>query len=144
MQMCKKDGLSKYKKRASMTIELSLLMPGILAVFIIIIFTGYYIHDKCVIQRSLYSAAMTASYESDFKYNSWDKFEDSTKSLIGRWDFTTDEYESFGEITMHVTGSMKCFDGLFTGYLSKMAYSVDMTESAFTWSGPKYIRSHTN
>ena len=141
--MCNKDEPSKYKKCGSMTIELSLLMPGILAVFIIIIFTGYYIHDKCVIQRSLYSAAMAAGYESEDGYDPWDKFDDARKSLIGRWDFTTDEYESFGEISMHVTGSMKCFDGLFTGYLSKMAYSVDMTESAFTWSGPEYMRRHS-
>ena len=97
-----------------------------------------------MIQRSLYSAAMAAGYESKDGYDPWDKFDDARKSLIGRWDFATDEYESFGEISMHVSGSMKCFDGLFTGYLSKMAYSIDMTESAFTLSGPEYIRSHKN
>lgn len=52
----------KYKSEAVLTIELSLLMPGIMAVFIFIIFASFYLHDKCVIARACYKSCKINCY----------------------------------------------------------------------------------
>jgi len=129
-------------KKASMTIELSLLMPGILSVFILIIFMGYYIHDKCVIQRAAYSSAskVVGCVLSEDEFNR--RFEEGIVSIIGKWDISKDIKVSDGEIIIHVKGTMRCLNGVLTHYLSDIIFCVDITENVCLESGPEYVREN--
>lgn len=132
-------------KRGSLTIELSLLTPAIVSVLIIVIFSGYFYHDRCVIQRAAYTSVLKSSAISDADDNTADKiFEDELSGrLIGKWDLqkkieTSDDY-----ISLRVSGNMKCIDGIFTKYLSKMMYRIDISESALKLNAPNYLRMHS-
>lgn len=128
-------------KNGVMTLELSLLMPVILAVIILIIFTGYFYHDKCIIERGAYSACIkgveylsqqkgrkhTADVESMMReafYNETDN------RLTGKWTLSATVSNTDDEVSINVTGNMSCMNGIFTRYLSMAAFSVDINESA--------------
>ena len=128
-------------KNGVMTLELSLLMPVILAVIILIIFTGYFYHDKCIIERGAYSACIkgveylsqqkgrkhTADTESMMReafYNETDN------RLVGKWTISATVSNTDDEVSINVTGNMSCMNGIFTRYLSMAAFSVDINESA--------------
>lgn len=128
-------------KNGVMTLELSLLMPAILAVIILIIFTGYFYHDKCIIERGAYSACIkgveylsqqkgrkhTADVESMMReafYNETDN------RLVGKWTISATVSNTDDEVSINVTGNMSCMNGIFTRYLSMAAFSVDINESA--------------
>lgn len=146
-----------YRKRASMTIELSLLMPGILAVLILIIFTGYYLHDKVVIERAAYVSVLRSAKE---KYKSDNAninriiekddneicslscmcFDDEVEErLIGIWDISRNAYVLDEEVVINVKGRMNCLSGVLSSYLSGVIYTVDITENAYMLSGTKYV-----
>lgn len=157
-------------KKGSLTIELSLLMPGILAVLILIIYMGYYIHDKCVVQRAAYTSACALSSGSKSVHDGTtmsesrlmpDKgtildsgtlwgglaedefnrlFEENTESLIGNWDISKDICVSDGEINIHVRGTMRCLNGVLSRYLSNLFFSVNIKEIVSLESGPDFIR----
>lgn len=135
-----------FFKKASMTIELALLMPGIFAVLIFIIFSGYYCHDKCVIERGAYSAVYKLSYEEEYCGNSVDLSElfhrEIDGRLIGKWELTVEGDSDNVESTIVVEGRMKSFESMFMRYLSKIIFNVELTESAYKVSGPKYIRGY--
>ena len=128
-------------KNGVMTLELSLLMPVILAVIILIMFTGYFYHDKCIIERGAYSACIkgveylsqqkgrkhTADTESMMReafYNETDN------RLVGKWTISATVSNTDDEVSINVTGNMSCMNGIFTRYLSMAAFSVDINESA--------------
>ena len=122
-----------HYRKGSLTIELALLMPCICAVFILIIFTGYYMYDKCVLQRAAYTAAGDKYPESRFD-------ELTENALIGKWDLSVDVSENEEETSVHVTGTMRCIEGMFTDLLSNIVFSVDITESSINYSGSEYMR----
>ena len=79
--------------KGSLTIEITLLMPFILGVFIFIIFSGFVLHDKCMINKACMSAALRGSQESED-----DKAVDKAAlalgevlpgKLIGKWSYNT-------------------------------------------------------
>ena len=128
-------------KDGVLTLEISLLMPAILAVIILIIFTGYFYHDKCIIERGAYSACIkgveylsqqkgrkhTADTESMMReafYNETDN------RLVGKWTISATVSNTDDEVSINVTGNMSCMNGIFTRYLSMAAFSVDINESA--------------
>ena len=42
----------RYVKRASVTIEASLLMPLILGSIVFVIYMGFYLHGRCMLQKA--------------------------------------------------------------------------------------------
>ena len=128
-------------KDGVMTLELSLLMPMILAVIIIIIFTGYFYHDKCIIERGAYSACMKCAEflsqstghdnTADMESMMTDDFFDETDGrLIGKWTLNIRVSYTSDEVSVNVTGNMSCMNGIITRYLSQAVFSVDFSESA--------------
>lgn len=133
-------------KNGVMTLELSLLMPVILAVIILIIFTGYFYHDKCIIERGAYSACIKgAEYLSQQKgreHNEQDHtadaesmmreafYNETDNRLTGKWKLSATVSNTDDEVSINVTGNMSCMNGIFTRYLSMAAFSVDINESA--------------
>ena len=133
-------------KNGVMTLELSLLMPVILAVIILIIFTGYFYHDKCIIERGAYSACIKgAEYLTQQKgreHNEQDHtadaesmmreafYNETDNRLTGKWTLSATVSNTDDEVSINVTGNMSCMNGIFTRYLSMAAFSVDINESA--------------
>ena len=133
-------------KNGVMTLELSLLMPAILAVIILIIFTGYFYHDKCIIERGAYSACIKgAEYLTQQKgreHNEQDHtadaesmmreafYNETDNRLTGKWTLSATVSNTDDEVSINVTGNMSCMNGIFTRYLSMAAFSVDINESA--------------
>ena len=128
-------------KDGVLTLEISLLMPAILAVIILIIFTGYFYHDKCIIERGAYSACIKgAEYLSQQKERDHTAdaesmmreafYNETDKRLIGKWTLSATVSNTDDEVSINVTGNMSCMNGIFTRYLSMAAFSVDINESA--------------
>ena len=128
-------------KNGVMTLELSLLMPVILAVIILIIFTGYFYHDKCIIERGAYSACIKgAEYLSQKKRSEHTAdaesmmrevfYNETDNRLTGKWTLSSTVSNTDDEVSINVTGNMSCMNGIFTRYLSLAAFSVDINESA--------------
>ena len=133
-------------KDGVLTLEISLLMPAILAVIILIIFTGYFYHDKCIIERGAYSACIKgAEYLSQQKgreHNEQDHtadaesmmreafYDETDNRLTGKWTLSATVSNTDDEVSINVTGNMSCMNGIFTRYLSMAAFSVDINESA--------------
>ncbi len=85
--------MKHYMVRGSMTIEMTLLMPFILGIFIFIIFSGFILHDKCIVNKACRSAALRGSEESDDD-NALDRAYEAIDEvlpdhLIGKWDYST-------------------------------------------------------
>ena len=128
-------------KNGVMTLELSLLMPAILAFIILIIFTGYFYHDKCIIERGAYSACIKgAEYLSQQKGREHTDdaesmmreafYNETDNRLTGKWTLSATVSNTDDEVSINVTGNMSCMNGIFTRYLSMAAFSVDINESA--------------
>lgn len=128
-------------KNGVMTLELSLLMPAILAVIILIIFTGYFYHDKCIIERGAYSACIKGAeylsqqkgreHTADAESMMREAFYNETDNrLTGKWTISATVSNTDDEVSINVTGNMNCMNGIFTRYLSMAAFSVDINESA--------------
>lgn len=138
---------NNYRK-GSLSIELSLIMPGVMAVILIIIFSGYYYHDRCVIQRCAYSSVLKTSYDENIaecNLNSEEELEraiiyyfdkEIDGRLIGKWNLEKCTSVDNEKIEINVSGSMICIEGIFTGYLSGMMFEINLTESAMRkWKG---------
>ena len=128
-------------KNGVMTLELSLLMPVILAVIILIIFTGYFYHDKCIIERGAYYACIKGvEYLSQQKWRKHTAdaesmmreafYNETDNRLTGKWTLSATVSNTDDEVSINVTGNMNCMNGIFTRYLSMAAFSVDINESA--------------
>ncbi|MCR5733419.1 MAG: pilus assembly protein [Lachnospiraceae bacterium] len=52
------------KKRGSLTIELSLLIPLILGTIVLILFLGFYMHDRCIMTKACHLASLRAGSET--------------------------------------------------------------------------------
>lgn len=79
--------------RGSLTIELTLLMPFILGVFIFILFSGFVLHDKCIVNKACLSAALRGSQESEDD-KAMEKAMQAINEvlpgkLIGSWSYNT-------------------------------------------------------
>lgn len=133
-------------KNGVMTLELSLLMPAILAVIILIIFTGYFYHDKCIIERGAYSACIKGveylSQQKGREHNEQEHtadaesmmreafYNETDNRLVGKWTISATVSNTDDEVSINVTGNMSYMNGIFTRYLSMAAFSVDINESA--------------
>lgn len=146
-------------KKASLTIELSLLMPGILAIFIFIIFSAYYLHDRCVIERAAYAAIKECQdrklYHDGvvFKNDGRGLNDDmercsevfnniTSQELLGRWNITLSTSNDADEYCIYVTGRMNCMQGFISKYLSNIVFSIEINESVYKMTGPDYMRGY--
>ena len=79
--------------KGSLTIELTLLMPFILGVFIFLIFSGFVLHDKCMVNKACLAAALRGSQESE-DGKAMEKANEAInevlpRSLLGTWSYST-------------------------------------------------------
>lgn len=147
----------KLYKNGSLTIEMSLLMPAILAIIILIIFTCYYLHDKCVIKRASYSACIGVNESKDDFNSDLYKMADSeyiekaekdfdekiTGRTLGKWELNRSAYIEDGKIALEVSGKME-FPGLFSEYVSSIAYITKQKTYAYFTNEAEYMNEHRN
>lgn len=138
-----------------MVIELSLLMPGIIAVLIFIIYTGFYYHDRSVIENVAYSSVLKcgSGYLYDNKNISVvcdDKeyenavinrfYESIYGRVVGKWNLDSRAYVNNNSISINVNGYMEWPGGLILEYLGGHLFKLSINESAMKIYEPNYIR----
>lgn len=126
----------------SLTIELTFIMPLILSVIILILFLGYFTHDKCILENGVYLCALNAAGEItesklyDIRSISSNYYSDiyidtasMRRRLIGDWDITENAICKDNKVIVNINGSMNCFDAFGLHIISSKLFSVDISES---------------
>ncbi|MBR4169840.1 MAG: hypothetical protein IKR47_08940 [Lachnospiraceae bacterium] len=130
----------KYK--ASMTVELTLLMPLILGVFLFLLFTMYYLHDITAIQKGCETALTRGMLERNDKAAraEMEKALEEIR-LLGIWDIDRKAVVGKDRVSVSVSGIMRIREGLFLK-LIRGSYSYEKDEEARRVDEVVYLRSH--
>lgn len=115
-------------KRGVLTVELAFLMPSVLAVIIIVIYAGFYFHDRCVIESIAYRAVLTVSQtttdEDTLPILSKLYFDDmSGATIMGSDNFSVDSMLIDETITLTVNASFSFMGLTFPLNVSESAYA---------------------
>jgi Flp pilus assembly protein TadG len=102
--------------KGSLTIELTILMPFILGVFLFILFSGFVMHDKCIVNKACLSAALRGSEESE-DAEAITRAQEAIAEvlpghLIGKWVYDTNVDIGTDEVRVTFTGSAQMGSGL--------------------------------
>ncbi|MDO4965085.1 MAG: hypothetical protein Q4E51_00105 [Lachnospiraceae bacterium] len=128
------------KKKGSMTIELSLLMPFIIGIIILIIFLSFYLHDSCVVERVGYSCLLNgvnSDKTSEEIVN--DFYNEIEGSLLCRWDINFDVSFMGTNAVALVTGRMLPDSQLMFGIISGSVFRYSTKFSVNFLSEAEYI-----
>lgn len=146
---------SSYKKDGSLVVETSLIMPGIIAAIMFIIYAGFYYYDRCVIEEVAYSSVLKSGsgyvYDGDHINNDLsyyelerlteNKFVEATNNrLVGNWEIDSKALADEEEITLKIKGVMDMPGGFLMEYISEKLFSIDIVESSKNIYEPLYIR----
>ncbi len=108
-------------KKGSLTIELSLLMPLIMGMFVFIIYSGFIMHDKCIADKACFSAALRGGEEQDddeaIKRAEEAISEVLPSGLIAVWDYDTSIDIGEDMVRVSFTGSTEAGRGII-GHLT--------------------------
>jgi len=115
----------KFYKRASFTIEITLLMPSILAVIMIIIYAGFYVHDRCAIERYLLTEYDIQSIDDE---------------LIAEWEIAESDTQCEEYITYCIRGKMNCPGGWIINWIPELFFTVDTQLTEYVKDGTEYVR----
>lgn len=103
----------KIKYKASMTIELSLLMPFIIGVFLFLFFTMYYYHDVVAINKGICTALLRGGLEQNEGMIISDMTEASSSvRLLGKWVMIGNRDYDAEMIIIEYDGTMEADEGL--------------------------------
>lgn len=104
----------QFKYKASMTIEITLLMPFIIGVFLFLFFTMYYLHDIVTIGKGSCTAVLRGGLEKDEdKIISCMTEASSAIRLLGKWDISENCGYDEECVKIDFDGSMEAGEGLF-------------------------------
>lgn len=96
-----------HKIRGSMTVELTLLMPLILAVFLFLFFTLYYLHDVVAVNKGISTALLRGGLAGEDGSAVGIMTEAvSDIRLLGKWDIGVICNEDADEVRVSVEGEM--------------------------------------
>lgn len=118
---------SLYKKQGSFTIELSLLMPIIIAVFLMVLFCTYYVHDRVIIEKTCYISALRGALcVDDAKKENVAKreFEKEIKGrLLCKWDYDINVGKKDEITAVQFDGAMQMKEGLLAKIIGKRLFA---------------------
>ena len=153
----KYDSRKEYR-RGYLTIELAMLMPGLMAVFILIIFAAYFVHDKCYMKRAAVEALYTDNPVETFEsvldsglYAKWDVDAYVTKRCKASGLHATSEYyydtehnevDCITEQVLTADCIMTSMQGMIADYVSDEFFCIHIEESMSNITGPDYIHIH--
>ena len=138
--------LYRYRMlRGSLTIELTLLMPFILGMFIFIIFSGFILHDKCVVNKACLSAALRGSSENEDS----EAIAKATEAisevlpghLIGSWSYDTNIDVGEDAVRVSFEGDTSVGFGLINRILSSTGTKHRYECSSLRLKTEEYIRT---
>lgn len=137
----------KHKLEGSYTIELSLLTPFIIAVFLLLFFMAYYTHDRIVIERCSYVSVLRASLcpvEDLREAIAYKTFEDeSNNRLLAKWDFEKNISANSNSVSINVKGIMKMQEGLLQKMISGKLFFYETDSIAYVCNNTKSLRENT-
>lgn len=132
-----------FKREASYTIELSLLMPVIIGSIFLILYTTFYLHDICLISRYGFLAAGEIEKcgfvgSETVLYNRFDR-DFMTKSL-GSWDIERSAFEDEEKITVYVEGRMLSNGAMLSNIINERLFTYEDEFFAYKINEAEYIR----
>ncbi len=128
--------------RASLTVELTLLMPLIIGVFLFLFFTLYYLHDVAAMQKGCATALTRGALIRDDE-EAKVQMQEAVNGirLLGRWDLERSVSVNKKTVSVRMSGTMKVREGLFLKLIQKK-YDYETEESADRIDEVAYIRMH--
>ena len=102
------------KVRGTMSVELTLLMPFVIGVFLFVFFTLYYLHDVAAIQKGCAGALIRGSLIRD-RREAQMQMENAMEEirLLGKWEMQKSCLVQNNLVTISVDGKMSANEGLF-------------------------------
>lgn len=140
--------MHKYKiliKKGSYTVELSLLTPVIIANFLFVLFSAYYMHDRVIIEKNCYISALRASLciesneREEIAYSTFEK--ETEEKLLGRWEIEKLYSEDGKTVSMRVNGNMIMNEGLLRQVLGQKMFEYKTECVANVVDETKYLRN---
>lgn len=137
--------MKKQDLKGSLTIEITLLMPFILGVFIFILFSGFILHDKCIVNKACLSAALRGSQESEDN-KAVDKAAEAISEvlpgkLIGHWSYNTGIDVGKDAVRVTFDGDTEMGFGLIRKVLSTGSTSHSYECESYRLKEAEYIRT---
>lgn len=125
-----------------MTVELTLLMPLLIGVFLFLFFTLYYLHDVAALQKGCATALIRGSLIRDEK-EAKGQMETALSEirLLGKWDLETEATVQPSLAKVRVSGTMEAREGLFRKLISK-DYEFSAGQSTGRIDETAYILRH--
>lgn len=141
--------MHKYKlsaKKGSYTVELSLLTPIIIAIFLFIFFIAYYMHDRVIIEKNCYISILRASLCVDDNEREWlaiNNFEKETEEkLLGKWNMEKIYTEDRDEACLVVQGYMEMNEGLLKKVIGEKIFFYKTECRANKVNETEYLRKN--
>lgn len=138
----RKNHIKKESVRGSMTVEITLLMPMIIGVFLFLFFTLYYLHDVVAINKGVSTALLRGSLElnEDVIFSEMKGSIDDIR-LLGKWELLSDISITNDDVSVFISGEMEATEGLFRKIIvEKYEYTTEGREKRIDEVG--YVRSH--
>lgn len=134
------------KKRGSYTIEAALLMPLILGSIVFIIYAAYYTHDRAVLQKCAYIAALRGSQIRIGDGETCTIAKENSSQLIqgkllGSWELTDIAETEQDRVRVVYEGYMQIPKGVLMNLLQQGHWHVRKEAVAMRIDEPVYIRS---
>ena len=143
--MIRRKMIKRKMLKGSLTIELTLLMPFILGMFIFILFSGFVLHDKCIVNKACLSAALRGSQESEdgpaMEKAAQAISEVLPGKLIGRWSYNTGIDIGEDVIRVSFEGDTEMGFGLVRRILSAGTTTHSYECESFRLKEAEYIRT---
>lgn len=147
MRRNKKDTMAFVPFLAgSFTIELSLIMPIILAVILLIVYLGIFNHDKAVIEHACYVSLRRAIDDNEITSEICEEiFDEEVKGgIIGKWAIDRKaEYDNESStVRIKASSKMHLREGFTSSVLRDKFLSYETEYSLSTVCGEEYIRNN--
>lgn len=133
-------------EKGSLTIELTLLMPFILGMFIFILFSGFILHDKCIANKACLSAALRGSEESEDS-EAVSRAQEAINEvlpghLIGKWSYDTSIDIGRDEVRVSFEGKAQVGGGLLRQILDYGDTEHNYECRSYRLREAEYMREH--
>ena len=134
--------LKQDRCRASMTVELTLLMPLLIGVFLFLFFTLYYLHDISALQKGCATALIRGALIRD-EQEAEAEMERALFEirLLGKWELTKEISVQRDVVHVSISGRMETREGLFLKLILQ-EYEYTASQSAERIDEAAYILRH--
>lgn len=134
--------MKNMRKNGTVTIELSLIMPGIMAVIIFILFVSFYMHDITLIEKASYVSVNYMANTSDNVEEILQTYFDEVleHELLGDWNISRISSYEGDEVILNVNGCMNEDGSLFFGYINEQLFSYETKVCAINMNEVNYLR----